>query len=156
MVQIGKPCEFPDGKGYYRPYQITGLGDTKVRYAGTPLASMTSKLSNWSWESSALTYTPGIDLAAASCAGKAAATWAFLARFSPVLMIRDARIAKQVSDLMIEFSGRLDGSIATVREQCSPEEFAAYRRDAARVGRLRLLCGNFGALRINLLIFLPE
>jgi len=34
---------------------------------------------------------------------------------------------------MIEFSGRLDGSIATVREQCSPEEFAAYRRAVGRI-----------------------
>jgi hypothetical protein len=33
LVQIGKPCEFPDGKGYYCPYQITGLGVAKVRYA---------------------------------------------------------------------------------------------------------------------------
>lgn len=48
-------------------------------------------------------------------------------------MIRDARIAKEVSDLMIEFSGRLDGSTAAVREQCSPEEFAAYRRAVGRI-----------------------
>ncbi len=48
-------------------------------------------------------------------------------------MIRDARIAKEVSDLMIEFSGGLDRSIATVRDQCSPEEFAAYRRAVGRV-----------------------
>jgi hypothetical protein len=48
-------------------------------------------------------------------------------------MIRDARIAKQVSDLMVEFSGRLDGSIATVRDQCSPEEFAVYRRAVGRI-----------------------
>lgn len=45
-------------------------------------------------------------------------------------MIRDARVAKEVSDLMIELSGRLDGS---VREQCSPEEFAAYRRAVGRI-----------------------
>ncbi|MGB8592986.1 MAG: hypothetical protein WA674_08380 [Candidatus Acidiferrales bacterium] len=48
-------------------------------------------------------------------------------------MIGDAQIAKQVSDLMIEFSGRLDGSIATVRDQCSPEEFATYRRAVGRI-----------------------
>jgi hypothetical protein len=48
-------------------------------------------------------------------------------------MIRDARIAKEISDLMIEFSGRLDGSIATVRDQCSPEEFAAYRCAVGRI-----------------------
>lgn len=48
-------------------------------------------------------------------------------------MIRDARTAKEVSDLMIECSGRLDGSIATVRDRCSPEEFAAYRRAVGRI-----------------------
>jgi hypothetical protein len=48
-------------------------------------------------------------------------------------MIRDARVAKEISDLMIELSGRLDGSIATVRDQCSPEEFAAYRRAVGRI-----------------------
>ena len=48
-------------------------------------------------------------------------------------MIRDARIAKEVSDLMIEFSGRFDGSTATCRDQCSPEEFAAYRRAVGRI-----------------------
>jgi hypothetical protein len=48
-------------------------------------------------------------------------------------MIRDARIAKQVSDLMIEFSVRLDGSIAEVRDRCSPEEFTAYRLAVGRI-----------------------
>jgi len=33
LVQIGKPCPFPDGKDYYCPYRITGLGESKVRYA---------------------------------------------------------------------------------------------------------------------------
>jgi Domain of unknown function (DUF6968) len=32
-VQIGKPCQFPDGRGFYCPYQISGLGNAKVRYA---------------------------------------------------------------------------------------------------------------------------
>ena len=41
---------------------------------------------------------------------------------------------------MIEFSGRLDGSIATVRDQCSPEEFVAYRRAVGRImGEMRCL-----------------
>jgi len=48
-------------------------------------------------------------------------------------MIRDKRVAKEISGLMIEFSGRLDGSIAKVREQCSPEEFAVYRRAVGRI-----------------------
>jgi len=46
--------------------------------------------------------------------------------------IRDGRIAKEISDRMVEFSGRLDGSIA-VRDRCSPEEFAAYRRAVGRI-----------------------
>ncbi len=33
-VKIGKPKKFPDGKDYYCPYQIKGLGDGQVRYAG--------------------------------------------------------------------------------------------------------------------------
>jgi hypothetical protein len=33
-VCIGKPEPFPDGNGYYCPYQIIGLGDQKVQYAG--------------------------------------------------------------------------------------------------------------------------
>ena len=33
-VVIGKPEPFPDGNGCYCPYQIIGLGDQKVRYAG--------------------------------------------------------------------------------------------------------------------------
>jgi hypothetical protein len=43
-------------------------------------------------------------------------------------MIRDAAVARRISDLMIEISGRLDTSIANVRDQCSSEEFQAYRR----------------------------
>lgn len=33
-VIIGKPEPFPDGNGCYCPYQILGLGDQQVRYAG--------------------------------------------------------------------------------------------------------------------------
>jgi hypothetical protein len=43
-------------------------------------------------------------------------------------MIRDALIAQQISDLMIEFQSRLNSSIVTVKEKCSSEEFIAYRR----------------------------
>lgn len=48
-------------------------------------------------------------------------------------MIRDAEVARQISDLMIEFSSRLDSSIATVKERCAPEEFEIYRRGVGRV-----------------------
>ena len=34
VVKIGKPQPFPDGRDYFCPYQITGLGDEKVRYFG--------------------------------------------------------------------------------------------------------------------------
>jgi hypothetical protein len=35
-VRLGMPCPFPDdpNDNYYCPYQITGVGDAKVRYAG--------------------------------------------------------------------------------------------------------------------------
>lgn len=33
-VIVGKPESFPDGNGYYCPYQILGMGDEAVRYAG--------------------------------------------------------------------------------------------------------------------------
>jgi len=48
-------------------------------------------------------------------------------------MIRNIKVARQISDLMVDFSGRLDASILTVQEQCSPEEFQVYRRAVARV-----------------------
>ena len=33
-VVIGKPEPYPDGNGYYCPYQILGLGEQKIRSAG--------------------------------------------------------------------------------------------------------------------------
>src|SRR4030081_2369044 len=33
-VLIGKPEKFPDSEDYYCPYQILGLGNQRVRYAG--------------------------------------------------------------------------------------------------------------------------
>lgn len=33
-VVIGKPEKFPDAEDYYCPYQIVGLGNERVRYAG--------------------------------------------------------------------------------------------------------------------------
>ena len=48
-------------------------------------------------------------------------------------MIKDKSVARQISDLMIEFSARIDRSILTVQEKCSPEEFKAYRLATAKV-----------------------
>lgn len=33
-VVVGKPEKFPDAEDYYCPYQIVGLGNERVRYAG--------------------------------------------------------------------------------------------------------------------------
>lgn len=33
-VVIGKPEEFPEGDNFYCPYQIVGIGNGRVRYAG--------------------------------------------------------------------------------------------------------------------------
>jgi hypothetical protein len=48
-------------------------------------------------------------------------------------LIKDKSVARQISDLMIEFSARIDRSILTVQEKCSPEEFKAYRLATAKV-----------------------
>ncbi|HKZ81150.1 MAG TPA: hypothetical protein VJ124_22960 [Pyrinomonadaceae bacterium] len=33
-VILGMPQQFPDSSDYYAPYQITGVGSEKIRYAG--------------------------------------------------------------------------------------------------------------------------
>lgn len=48
-------------------------------------------------------------------------------------MIRNKSVARQVSELMIEFSARIDRSILTVQENCSPEEFKTYRLASAKI-----------------------
>jgi hypothetical protein len=32
-IRIGKPAPFSDGRDYFCPFQIAGIGDEKVRYA---------------------------------------------------------------------------------------------------------------------------
>lgn len=48
-------------------------------------------------------------------------------------MLKDAAVARRISDLMIEVSARLDSSIVTVRDQCSSEEFRAYQHAVGAV-----------------------
>ena len=48
-------------------------------------------------------------------------------------MISDPLIAKQIRDLMLEISTRIDESIALVETNCPPEEFQLYRRAAGCV-----------------------
>jgi hypothetical protein len=48
-------------------------------------------------------------------------------------MIKEIEVARQISEMMIEISGRMDRSIVTVKERCSPEEFEIYRRAVGRI-----------------------
>jgi hypothetical protein len=48
-------------------------------------------------------------------------------------LIKDKSVAREISDLMIEFSMRIDRSILTVQENCSSAEFKTYRLAAAKV-----------------------
>ena len=48
-------------------------------------------------------------------------------------MIKNESVAKQVSDLMVELSQKINDSIILVQEKCTEEEFTTYRRVAARV-----------------------
>lgn len=48
-------------------------------------------------------------------------------------MIENAKVAKQVSDLMLDYSQRIDRSIAVVEDNCNPDEFKAYRLAAGKI-----------------------
>lgn len=48
-------------------------------------------------------------------------------------MIDNEDVARQVSDLMIEYAHRLNASIVLVRDRGSPEEFHVYREAVAKI-----------------------
>jgi len=48
-------------------------------------------------------------------------------------VISDKKTAKSISDLMLDCGRRIDDSINAVNENCTPEEFQAYRRAAGKV-----------------------
>jgi hypothetical protein len=48
-------------------------------------------------------------------------------------VISDAAAAKQVSELMLDISSRLNQSVLDVRDTASAEEFAVYRRAVGRI-----------------------
>ena len=48
-------------------------------------------------------------------------------------MIKDALLAKQISDLMLDIAGRIDSSVASARSQYTPGDCAALQRAAAKV-----------------------
>jgi hypothetical protein len=49
------------------------------------------------------------------------------------IMISNASVAKQISDLMLDLFRRMDESVAMVKETCLPDEAAAYQKAAGRV-----------------------
>ena len=48
-------------------------------------------------------------------------------------MIENERIAKQISDLMLEYGAHLDESVLLVKNNCSEEELRAYRRAVGEI-----------------------
>ena len=48
-------------------------------------------------------------------------------------MIKDHLVAKQISDLMLDYSRQLDRSIAMVQRECDDEDFKTYRLATAKV-----------------------
>ena len=48
-------------------------------------------------------------------------------------MISNGELAKQISDLMLDVFCRLDESVTTVRQTCSPEEADAYSKAVGRI-----------------------
>lgn len=48
-------------------------------------------------------------------------------------MIKDVDIAREISELMLDYGGKLDKSVALVREKCTSEEFQEYRRAVGKV-----------------------
>ena len=48
-------------------------------------------------------------------------------------MIKDQDIAKQISDLMLEFGAKLDESVNLVHKNCSKKEQYSYRRAVGKV-----------------------
>ena len=49
------------------------------------------------------------------------------------MMIANVSIARQISELMLGISQRLDESIVLVQKACPPEEFKAYRLAVGKI-----------------------
>jgi hypothetical protein len=48
-------------------------------------------------------------------------------------MVDDEKIARQISELMLDCGARLDDSVALVQSKCTPEELRVYRRAVGKV-----------------------
>jgi hypothetical protein len=45
IVTVGRPQRFPDSTDFFTPYQVRGIGDEKIRYAGGTDAVQSLQLS---------------------------------------------------------------------------------------------------------------
>lgn len=48
-------------------------------------------------------------------------------------MIQNEAIAKEVSQLMLECSAKLDATVVLIKERCSTEEFETYRKAVGKI-----------------------
>ena len=48
-------------------------------------------------------------------------------------MIKNKEIAIKISELMLDYGGRIDKTIALVKKNCSEEDFERYRKAAGKV-----------------------
>jgi hypothetical protein len=48
-------------------------------------------------------------------------------------MIEQKEVAKEVSNLMLDFGSKLDASVALVKERCSVAELEAYRQAVGKI-----------------------
>jgi hypothetical protein len=48
-------------------------------------------------------------------------------------MIKNKEIAREISALMLEFSGRLNDSVWLVKENCSEEELGKYKKGVGAI-----------------------
>ena len=48
-------------------------------------------------------------------------------------MIKNRELAKEISDLMLDFSKRIDEEISRVQSQCPNEEFEIFRSAAGKL-----------------------
>ena len=54
-------------------------------------------------------------------------------------MIQEKNVAKEISQLMLEYGAKLDASVALVKEECSVEEFNVYRKAVGKIMGYMLL-----------------
>jgi hypothetical protein len=54
-------------------------------------------------------------------------------------MIQNKSIAKEISQLMLEYSAKLDSSVAQVKAECSEEELNLYRKAVGKIMGYMLL-----------------